>query len=361
MGDRSVRAARLVFGVLLLTVADAGAGPAEDASLSGYAAAVLERELKLRGSSVTARDGALRVVAPGMTDADRVRAVGALSTLPGVSGVEVVVAAAPSAARGDPGERRRPVGFLPGEALFDPLLADPRWPHFAASYRHYLDDPDVSHVAAVSFGESFAVYRGNAGERIQWELGLQAGVFSVFDLAAESFDLLNTDYFVAGYGSYRWRGLSGITRLFHQSSHVGDEFLLRTRAQRINLSYEGIDTKLSWELPYGLRAYGGGGYLVQRDPPSIDPWSAQGGLEFTSPWTLARDRLRPVAGLDLQFREENDWSADLSLRAGLQLDRLPALGRNLQLLLEYYSGHSPDGQFFRREIEYLGLGLHFHF
>jgi len=37
------------------------------------------------------------------------------------------------------------------------------------------------------------------------------------------------------------------------------------------------------------------------------------------------------------------------------------IDRNLQLLVEYFHGNSPDGQFFKRRVEYLGLGAHFHF
>jgi hypothetical protein len=47
-------------------------------------------------------------------------------------------------------------------------------------------------------------------------------------------------------------------------------------------------------------------------------------------------------------------------RAGIQLDGVLAT-RSLQLLLEYFSGYSPNGQFYRDKIDYLGLGLHFHF
>jgi hypothetical protein len=62
----------------------------------------------------------------------------------------------------------------------------------------------------------------------------------------------------------------------------------------------------------------------------------------------------------VQYREENEWAADVSLRAGFELQRW--LGsRKLQVLAEYFQGHSPNGQFYKDNIEYLGLGLHFNF
>ena len=79
------------------------------------------------------------------------------------------------------------IGVMPGGQLFTPFIADPRWPHFGASYQYYLDDPSFRNVAAVSLGESFMLYRDRLGSG-WWEVGVQAGVFSVFDLDASSFD-----------------------------------------------------------------------------------------------------------------------------------------------------------------------------
>jgi hypothetical protein len=71
--------------------------------------------------------------------------------------------------------------------------------------------------------------------------------------------------------------------------------------------------------------------------------------------------VRPVAGLDLQFREENDWHTDLTFRAGLQFESVSVLSRSLQVLVEYFNGRSFDGQFYRLPVEYVGLGVHFNF
>jgi hypothetical protein len=51
----------------------------------------------------------------------------------------------------------------------------------------------------------------------------------------------------------------------------------------------------------------------------------------------------------------------VSLRAGLQFETVQVLGRNLQLLVGYFHGNSSDGQFYTREVEFLDLGVHFHF
>jgi hypothetical protein len=256
-------------------------------------------------------------------------------------------------------------GFLPTDHLFRPLIADPRWPHFSGAYRYYITTSGPRNVFAPTFGETVPLYRGALGSEARWgrwEGGVQAGVFSIFDMDSASFDLVNTDFFVAALLGYRLGEFSAMGRFFHQSSHLGDELLLRdTRPNRENLSYEGLDVKLSYDLPLGLRAYAGGGYLVRVDPSNLGRGFAQGGGEWRSPWALWGNRLRPVAGLDLQFREENNWHTDLSLRAGLQFESVAVLGRNLQVLFEYFNGRSFDGQFYRDTVEFVGLGVHFNF
>jgi hypothetical protein len=68
-----------------------------------------------------------------------------------------------------------------------------------------------------------------------------------------------------------------------------------------------------------------------------------------------------VAAVDLQSRDENQWNLDLSVRAGIQFESVRVLERRLQLLVEYFYGNSPDGQFYKRRVDYIGLGAHFHF
>jgi hypothetical protein len=73
---------------------------------------------------------------------------------------------------------------LPESHLFKPLLADPPWAHFSAAYRNYVgNNIDGNNNGAVSFGETIPFCRANLGRyAAQWEVGLQAAVFSDFNL-----------------------------------------------------------------------------------------------------------------------------------------------------------------------------------
>jgi hypothetical protein len=367
-----------LIAITALCASHADASSPEDAYVAGYAAAILHREFKLDVQSLSVRNGVITVPAETLEGSDRAKVVEALSGIAGVVAVEtpekksLLVAASPAPSAAMAAETTQasrqsslPTGLLPSGHLFKPLIADPRWPHFSAAYHYYTgSDFDGANVAAVSFGETIPFYRGNVGSDPgmgQWEAGLQAGVFSDFNLDAPSSDLINTDFYAAAYSSWRAGQLSALGRIFHQSSHLGDEFLLRTRLQRVNLSYEGADLKLSYALPHGVRIYGGGGGLFHREPTTLKPWSMQYGVEFRSPWRMDFAAMRPILAVDLKNHQENDWNTDIAARAGVQFDSVNVLGRNLQILVEYFNGYSPSGQFYNEKVEYIGLGAHFHF
>ena len=195
------------------------------------------------------------------------------------------------------------------------------------------------------------------------EVGLQAGVFSIFDMNADSNDLVNADYFVAVPLSFKKDYFSAMARVFHQSSHLGGEYLLSGQSgERVNLSYEGVDLLLSFHLLLGFRLYGGSGYLFNSDPDDLERGIAQAGLELRSPGTWWGGALRPVAAIDLQSHEENDWEFNVFVRTGFQLENPDFFSRKLLILLEYYNGSSPNGQFYARDnVEHIGLGLHFFY
>jgi hypothetical protein len=358
----------------------AHASAQDDAYIAGYAAGVLKQSLKLDMPTLTVRDGIITLPVAGMKADDRDKAVQLLAEIPGVTAVKTTAtpgqqpmdaSVRPVQVSGDgtvPAAESiiLPTGLLPAGHLFKPLLADPRWAHFSAAYRNYQSDNfDGRDIGSVSFGETIPIYRSHFGQStVQWEAGLQAGVFSDFNLSASSSDLVNTDFIASIYSSVRAGQFSAFGRIYHQSSHLGDEFLLRkidTKFERINLSYEGADLRLSYELPYGLRIYGGGGGLFHREPSDLKIWSAQYGIEFRCPWRIEAASMRPIIAVDIKNFEENDWNTDVSVRAGVEFDNLQVLSRKLQILVEYYNGFSPSGQFYNDKVEYVGLGAHYHF
>lgn len=347
----------------------ARAQPAPAASYArGYADAILAEVFELRDYRLDVQDGTLVVdlADRGGLEADKIAR--ALLEIDGIHRVmlreegEVLtdLAREGEAAAEDTGEDDW--DLFPSRELFLPLLADPRWPRFSAAYQWYSDDSELDHVTAVSFGESFAFLRSPATGVGDFELGMQAAVFSVFDLASNSFDLVNSDFVVGGTLAHHLGDVTTMLRLYHQSSHLGDEYLLRNDVDRENLSYEVVDLLVSYSpSPAGwLRLYGGGGLIVHREP-ELERGLTQVGVELRSPVAFKGGHLRPLGGVDLQFREESDWNADVSTRFGVQIEHARLRRLRIQILGEYYRGRSPVGQFYGRRIQTAGLGLHIGF
>jgi hypothetical protein len=341
--------------------------------IQGYASAVLEREFRIKNFSLNVTGDTIRIKSAELPDAGHDKIMAALLSIDGVKRVTIVDSFGTVVASSTPQQqatqralepksdkREFELGFLPGGNLFEPLVADPRWPRFSMAYEYFPSDRELESVGRATFGETIALYRGR-GPAALWEVGFHAGVFSIFDLNAPSNDLINTDFLAGLQASYRIDDVTTLFRIFHQSSHLGDEFLLRNRIDRINLSFDGIDVKLSYRPFDWLRLYGGAGYLFNRDPSDLNPWGTQGGIELQTPRRYWRDSVRLVAAVDLKNWEENKWSTEISVRGGLQFERPLSFMRKISLLFEYYKGHSPNGQFFNRKVEYFGPGLHLDF
>ncbi len=254
-------------------------------------------------------------------------------------------------------------GVLPAADAFAPLFADPREPQFSAAVQLYQGHEELNIVGSANFGAVLPLYGWEGLGGGIWQIGVEAGVFSIFDLEAESMDLINADYLAGIPLNARYGPISARARVIHVSSHLGDEFVLGGRVdERVNLSYEFVDLLLSLDLARGAaRVYGGGGTLVRADPGDLNRPFAQGGLELTSPYSLLNELLLPVAAIDVQVDDETGWDPSVSVRAGIEVQSELLAGRRLQALASYYNGHSPNGQFYENDIEFWGVGLYFHF
>jgi hypothetical protein len=245
---------------------------------------------------------------------------------------------------------------LPEQELFGPLLADPRQPRFSVSYLHYRTNQNEFAAASAAFGEYFGLASGVFGSSGSSQVGIQGGVFALFNLEAPSSDLINADYWIGLPISYRKGPWSYLLRVYHQSSHLGDEFILGNPGiNRVNLSYEDMEALVSYEWER-WRLYGGGGYILNSEP-GLAPKHLQSGAEYVRP--RAAGRLSFIAAVDVQASEELDWRRSRSYQVGFEL-RSGSL-RRARLMLEHFRGHSPNGQFYLEPLRYTGLGLYFGF
>ena len=263
-----------------------------------------------------------------------------------------------------PGETSGFVAF-PSADVFCALIADPKaessFLTFASGdFPTLTEDESDTELGSIGVADAFPLFRANGGPRGDGvQLTLSGGVFAQFDLDAASFDLINADYVVGLPLTGRYHGFSGRLRLYHQSSHLGDEYLLTDNpVERENLSFESLELILSGELG-PVRLYGGGEYLFRREPDTLEELLAHGGWELR----LGDDRgARFVLALDAKATEEHDWDPAWSARGGVEFSLSEEAGhppRLWSILLEWYDGPSPYGQFFQEQISYFGFGFHF--
>jgi hypothetical protein len=340
---------RLFLALCALLGLAATAGASEHAR--GYAQAVLD-EFGVSGATVSVAGGTVTVRADGLSMSER-------------DGLERAIRRAPDAetVRFEPGlspEGGRGLHWLPRRALFEPLMADPRWPRLSGTMTRYSDNGDgLGRVWSGNFGAAPPLLGWDGRHGGQWQLGAQAAVFTLWDMETLSNDHLNADYLVGFPLFYRRGRFSAMARLYHVSTHLGDEYMLtHPNVPRVNLSYEAVDAVLSWQADDRLRVYGGAGQMIRRDPKDTAPGSLQAGAEYQHRRAYGTWRLRPVLAVDLQKHAKSGWgSTDLSARAGVSMEHRTFASRRALLAFEYYRGKDPNGQFFRRAVQHVGLGL----
>ena len=329
--------------------------------LAGYVSSILERILHWESDSylLRMRNGMARITL-FEDDPARQEDIEQLRDIDGLRSITVVVRPSntenPEAVGSFMGITGEGEAFPTGD-LFRPLIADPKQPQFFVGLNNFKFSDDHYIRASVGFGETFGLYRffGNTeGNGLQ--VSVEGGIFAQFNMETESSDLLNADYTIGIPVTYRNGDNSLRFRIYHQSSHLGDELLLGTNPpERVNLSFEAIELIYSREWRE-WRGYAGGEYLFHKEPDDLLPLSAHWGIEYRGDEPLLWNG-RPIAGVDMKSLEEHDWNIDTSVKGGLEFGHPNPGQRRLRLLAEWYRGFDPHGQFYDNKVEYYGLGM----
>jgi len=272
--------------------------------------------------------------------------------------------------------------LLPDNDVFRPLLADQREPRFYADYRriHFNSDSAVLaegrgrsiNAALVALGGAFGIWGLRQPRGCD---GLQVSLFGValsqFNLDTPELDLLNTDYLVGPEVTLRRGRWSGRVRFYHQSSHLGDKFLvnygLANGVQRENLSFEILDVLGSVEDTW-WRVFAGGGLVVLNSStrhltstPAFIQWGFELRGPVWEPWDwLKNTRLRPVLGGNFSSVQAIGWTPNGSVSGGLEWAS-PGGAHRVRLLVEYQRAAVLFSQFFFERTQDFGAQLQFEF
>lgn len=266
--------------------------------------------------------------------------------------------------------------FLPDVRYFRTPVADPYAPRLSVGLLHSnvletqgperppftIPDPDDAAsdvVAAVSIGGVVPLIHVSESDRGGVVMYADARVFSRFRIEYESRDDMGQDWFVGGGFEMRRDAWSGRAAIIHRSSHLGDEFIEMTGAERIEFGSEQLDLMAAYELPGIARVYGGGSWIF-RSYLGWEPQLVALGVRDRALLQFGADHVwRPRAGrslaiyggIDVQTAERTDWDVGVAAAAGIGMQSQ----RSMRLMLRFYDGPSTMGEFFLTPERWLSI------
>ena len=252
------------------------------------------------------------------------------------------------------------VSLLAEGVYFEPLLFDPTESISGAGiFNLWENAADVTGIYVpvnIALHQSLIRYRLDSAEG--WEFGLQAAAFTQFEIKQVDEGvylggMINVDYRATGFISYRKNKTAFRFRLFHISSHLADDYIIRnniTTPTPNTLNYEQVDLTASFDMG-GFRPYGGIGYVFT--PNSVRKrWSFEIGGQYRQ-YNREDKFARLLGGLDIKFFEENAYTP--GYRAGMGIELGQTYKTHVAFLLDFYHGHLPYSTFEYRRVTWFGV------
>lgn len=254
--------------------------------------------------------------------------------------------------------------WLPTGSYYKTTILDPSAPQTSASILAYQVKGSLKEkvYSPINIGTQKMVARYELNEERGLEFGLEFSLHSQFTIvdSGDAFmgGLQNTDYRIGAMVHYRtdrsvWRVL-----LFHQSSHLGDDYMLRNTFFVPNskvLNYEQLSLT---RMHTGSNAqyYYGFGYNVS--PHTTRKRSAiHGGYQYQQPFK-GNPRLGYLFGVHIKMDEQNEFRPNVKTGLGIELG---GLSKNpFMIFLEYYNGHLPYSTLEYQVVQLYGIGVYFH-
>jgi Protein of unknown function (DUF1207) len=210
--------------------------------------------------------------------------------------------------------------------------------------------------AEVIIGENLPLVAIKGGAR-PIVLGIGSQVYGRFSLHDSKTALISVDW-VAALNTTAMVGPVAFTmQIYHESSHLGDEYGDRFQAQRLDWSREVAAGWVSYAAG-DWRLTGGASYVLY-DGLSLPRTGAALGLD----WGGGRHRIltrpvEPIFGLYTEGNAATDWRLSTSGKVGLAF-RGKQGTRSIGIALIAHDGLSTQRQFFRQESQYVGLEIRF--
>ncbi len=258
------------------------------------------------------------------------------------------------------------ISWLPQGSIFPSLYLDPAAGQQSISIFSYEVEGETKQLmyVPISLGMRQQFLRSDQSVGQRWELGMEFTIFSQFSIvdAGDAFmgGLQNADYRISSIFHYQHNQTTFYkVSLFHQSSHLGDDYIIRNFVETATLrtqNYEQLDLTLYKQFQ-AINLYAVAGYnvspntvrervLIQMGGDWIHPLSKHEGLAL-------------LAGVDVKIYEHYDYIPNLRIGTGIEFAR--GTLTPVKILLSYYQGRLPYSTLEYQKVRLVGLSLMFDF
>ena len=249
------------------------------------------------------------------------------------------------------------VQLLPDTLIYPSYLAGMKEPRLATMW---VKDDNFDWIWDATLGGRVGVIRFGTNDPVLPEgiqLDMEGAVSLRLDIMHER-DMMANDFrcgFPLTFGNKRWQYKFGY---YHLSSHMGDEYMLRTGEPRINYVRDSIVFGVARRFYRDWRAYAETAWAFFTGEETR-PWEFQFGVEY-SPIAPARGFCgTPFFAINAHVFQEKNYNGYLCVQTGWQWR-----GRSNHLFrigLQYLNGHDDLFVYHNRVTNKIGFGIWYDF
>lgn len=210
--------------------------------------------------------------------------------------------------------------------------------------------------AEVALGENFPILSLRGGPR-PIALGFGSQVYARFSLRDARSALISHDW-VVGVNTTAELGRWDLTlQLYHESSHLGDEYGDRFATRRLDWSREVLGGWAGYTT--GPWRFAGSLSYALLDALGLPRAGAAAAIDFKGRAFAGTpgEGLRPIVGVYFAGDAATAWRVSTSVRGGVSLRT--GTTREIGVAIIAHDGLSTQRQFFREPSRYLGMELRF--